>query len=68
MSDVKFKTCPFCGGEAYAKTNPSTLSAYVICENCNVVMEKNYKGEKRIEDILMELMAIDWNRRTNDGL
>lgn len=68
MNDVKLKPCPFCGERAKIKVNPSTLHATVICEKCSVTMKKNYKGAKRIEEVLMELMANDWNRRENDGI
>ena len=64
---TEFKPCPFCGEQAKIKVNPSTLHAVVYCENCSVTMKKNYKGSKRIEEVLMELIANDWNRRTDDG-
>lgn len=64
--DVELKPCPFCGERAKIKVNPSTLHATVICEKCSVTMKKNYKGSKRIEEVLMELMANDWNRRANN--
>ena len=68
MNDVKFKSCPFCGERAKIKVNPSTLHATVICEKCSVTMKKNYKGATRIEEVLIELIAADWNRRVDNGL
>ena len=65
---IELKPCPFCGMQAKIKVNPSTLHATVICEKCSVTMKKNYKGSKKIEEVLIELMANDWNRRTDDGL
>ncbi|MDY4835568.1 MAG: Lar family restriction alleviation protein [Frisingicoccus sp.] len=65
---TKFKACPFCGKQATIKVNASTLNAYVHCENCSVTMKKNYKGTTRIEEVLIELIATDWNRRSDDGL
>lgn len=65
---TKFKACPFCGKQATIKVNTSTLNAYVHCENCSVTMKKNYKGATRIEEVLIELIAADWNRRDDDGL
>ena len=65
---TKFKSCPFCGKQATIKVNASTLNAYVHCESCNVTMKKNYKGATRIKEVLIELMAVDWNRRVDNGL
>lgn len=65
---IELKPCPFCGRPVGMKVNPSTLRAETKCERCNVTMKKNYKGAKRIEELLIELMAKDWNRRADDGL
>ena len=67
-NNIKLKPCPFCGRPVAMKANPSTLHAETKCERCNVTMKKNYKGSKRIEEVLMEMMANDWNRRADDGL
>lgn len=61
MSELK--PCPFCGREAEVKVVATTLSARAMCAKCNVVMKKNYKGNKKIESILEELIKEDWNRR-----
>lgn len=63
---AELKPCPFCGCEVKIKINPSTLHAVANCEKCSVVMNKTYKGNKRIEEVLTELLANDWNRRAND--
>lgn len=60
---MKLKPCPFCGRDARIKVNPSTLHAEATCQDCNVVMKKNYKGNKIVEDLLMELITNDWNTR-----
>lgn len=61
---IRFKTCPFCGGEAKVKINASTLHTQVTCENCGVIMKMNFRGNKKIEETLIELIAERWNRRT----
>ena len=53
-NNIKLKPCPFCGRPVAMKANPSTLHAETKCERCNVTMKKNYKGAKRIEEVLME--------------
>lgn len=63
MQEIELKPCPFCGKQAKIKVNASTMNASVVCEECCVAMKKNYKGNKRIEKVLIELMADDWNRR-----
>ncbi len=63
MSD-KLKPCPFCGGEAIIKINAQTLNCCTVCPECNVTMKRNFKGNKRIEELLVHLMAEAWNRRT----
>lgn len=65
---IELKPCPFCGRAAKIKVNSFTLHAEAKCEICNVIMKKNYKGAKRIEELLIELMKNDWNRRADDGL
>lgn len=59
----ELKPCPFCGGEAEMKVNEQTLNSSVCCPECNVTMKKNFKGSKRIRQILVELMSEEWNRR-----
>ena len=66
MSKSILKPCPFCGETAEINVNPSTLRAVVSCRKCNVTMKKNYKGSRRIEEVLIELIANDWNRRVVD--
>ena len=66
MSKYILKPCPFCGEPAEINVNPSTLHAVVACRKCNVTMKKNYKGSRRIEEVLIELIANDWNRRVVD--
>lgn len=63
---LKLKPCPFCGGNAKTKVSISTLGAKALCEKCSVEMRKSYKGNKRIEKVLQELITEDWNRRAND--
>lgn len=63
MSKSRLKTCPFCGNPAEINVNPSTLHAVASCKKCNVTMKKNYKGSRRIEEVLIELITNDWNRR-----
>ena len=63
---IELKPCPFCGKEANIKVNAQTLHAVAACEKCNVTMKKNYRGSKRIEEVLIEMITIDWNRRNDD--
>lgn len=63
MSENGLKTCPFCGERAEMKINEQTLNCSVTCHSCNVTMKKNFKGHKRIGQILVELMSEEWNRR-----
>lgn len=62
----ELKTCPFCGGNAFIRVNPQTLNCLVNCPNCEVVMKRNFKGSKRVEEVLIELMAQAWNKRVGD--
>lgn len=66
MSDVKFKPCPFCGKTVKVKVNSSTLHAVAMCDSCNVTMRKNYKGNKKVSELLERLITDDWNRRVAD--
>lgn len=61
-----FKTCPFCGNEIKLKISPSTLHAKVICDVCDVTMNKNYKNDKRVSVFIEALIREDWNRRVTD--
>ena len=63
----ELKPCPFCGRKARIETSITTLGAKVICDKCNVTMKKSYKGNKRIGDLLSELISEEWNRRANNG-
>ena len=65
MSELK--PCPFCGGNAAMKINDCTLNCVAVCAKCNVIMKRNFKGHKKLQDILAELMAEEWNRRAEDG-
>lgn len=64
---AELKPCPFCGGEAEMKLNASTLNCSAYCDKCAVTMKRNFQGNKRIKDMLAELMADEWNRRAEDG-
>lgn len=63
MTTTKLKPCPFCGGEAKIKVNPTTLNTQAMCPQCNVVMKKSFKGNHRIKELLEELITGEWNRR-----
>ena len=63
----ELKPCPFCGGKAKMKINPTTLNCNVTCDRCGVIMKQNFKGNKRIDALLGELMTDAWNRRGNDA-
>lgn len=62
----ELKPCPFCGSEAVTKVNASTLNAYASCPKCSVVMKRNFKESRRIEDALLELIIEAWNRREGE--
>ena len=66
MKRTEIKGCPFCGGKAELKINAQTLNARASCKACNVEMKRSFKGSKRIEEVLEELMVIEWNRRENN--
>lgn len=59
----ELKPCPFCGGEVNMKIATQTLNANICCKKCDVIMKKNYKGSKQLEELLMQLITEDWNRR-----
>jgi hypothetical protein len=61
------KKCPFCGGNAKMKINDSTLNCVAFCEKCNVVMKRNFKGNRKLSLILEQLMAEEWNRRIDNA-
>lgn len=61
--EMKLLPCPFCGGEGAMRANAQTLNASVNCVECGVFMKRNFKGHERVEKVLRELMAEDWNRR-----
>lgn len=63
---MDLKRCPFCGGKAEIIVNEQTLNAKAYCEKCEVVMKRNFKGSKRIKELLEELMSEEWNRREKD--
>lgn len=49
------------------RNNGSTLNCAAFCENCNVVMRRNFKGNSKLCEMLAELMAEEWNKRADDG-
>lgn len=63
----ELKPCPFCGRKAEMKLNASTMNCSVYCDKCAVSMKRNFKGNKRLKDMLAELMEDEWNRRADDG-
>lgn len=67
MRGTRLKPCPFCGQEGKMRINPSTLNCSVNCPNCEVVMKRNFKGNKRVEETLAMLMTEAWNRRATDA-
>lgn len=49
--------------EGVMMVNAQTFNCSVNCVECGVFMKRNFKGHKRVEEVLRELMAKDWNRR-----
>lgn len=39
------------------------LNCVATCAKCNVIMKRNFKGHKKLQAILAELMTEEWNRR-----
>lgn len=60
---AELKPCPFCGGKAAMTLNSDTLNCVAVCRECNITMKRNFKGRKKLQDLLAELMAEEWNRR-----
>ena len=60
---VELLPYPFCGGGGAMMVNAQTFNCSVNCVECGVFMKRNFKGHKRVEEVLRELMAKDWNRR-----
>lgn len=63
---MELKSCPFCGGPVKMTANGETLKARVVCDNCSVIMKGDFKGNKRVQELVAELMTEAWNRR--DGV
>lgn len=63
MSKDGLKPCPFCGGEAEVSVNAQTLSTRVYCKHCEVTMKRNFKGSSEVKELLISLIANEWNRR-----
>ena len=66
----ELKTCPFCGGEAYARfdTGGKTLQGYasVECKKCGAVpyVHKVYGGLPR--ETAVAGVIKEWNRRADN--
>lgn len=67
MAEIKLKPCPFCGQEGKMRINPSTLNCSANCPNCEVVMKRNFKRSKKVEETLAMLMTEAWNQRVADA-
>lgn len=69
MAELKIKSCPFCGGEAFLKDgNPTTFGTFealVICKNCSasVVGVSRIRFEKNGYDLARKQAVKAWNRR-----
>ena len=73
MSEIKLKSCPFCGGKPYLETNhrafinaKTTKVAFVRCKSCNarterIPLEKYGKTSHSLEAKLDAIAA--WNKR-----
>lgn len=61
--EIELIPYPFCGGYGAMRVNTSTLNGSANCVECGVFMKRNFKGHKRVEEVLRELMAQEWNRR-----
>lgn len=38
----------------------------VCCKHCEVVMKRSFKGSKEIKELLINLIANEWNKRYGD--
>ena len=45
------------------KINATTLNCTAYCDKCAVTMKRNFSGNRKLQEILAELMAEEWNRR-----
>lgn len=61
LSEIKLKTCPFCGGEAkFRTTNSFTPSIWVYCSKCNA---KSNAFDNSLYYCAAEKAAENWNSR-----
>lgn len=77
MAELKIKSCPFCGGEAFLKDgNPTTFGTFealVICKNCSAsvvgvsrINFATYRFEKNGYDLARKQAVKAWNRRDDN--
>lgn len=64
MSEIKLKSCPFCGGEAKLIDSSRRLS-YVRCSKCGAETDS---FEMSVEYCSNEKAAEAWNQRANQPL
>ena len=63
---AELKPCPFCGSKATIKVNDGTLNCVAVCGRCQVTMKRNFKGHRRLHELLVELITHEWNRRVDN--
>ncbi len=63
MTEIKLKTCPFCGGEAKFQTAYKQDRIWVCCSKCKAVSNQ---FESNLYSSAAEDAAKAWNRRTKD--
>jgi Lar family restriction alleviation protein len=69
IDEMKFKPCPFCGGEAHVENDFSDYSFIVCCSVCGAKTRTFMTGLDDIpiddEIAAQNLAAEAWNRRCN---
>lgn len=62
MTDIKLKSCPFCGGEAEFKVI-SNFGAKMVTVHCNGCNTESDNVQESVDYCAKQVAAEKWNRR-----